>query len=243
MSTIDTKERILVWTRTERAGDIVTIDKTEGDFTLFTDGTKCYTNIIGEEFFMEAKSLEMAESMAIPFKGPSDTPVAPKGPDGPQPTAKVDGELNVMLEMLKKISAKNTITMPLELNVPSKEVYQSRPEKVPYPSNAIKYGHYGKIMEDMVKAATEFKEGEEKQKLVKHIANLLKTSYLQWNRDSVNDNLIIKQLEELSSGKLTIDADQFRETNDILRTFKKKKSNNSKNYSKNKNRRKDYGGF
>ncbi len=123
MSTIDTKERILVWTRTERAGDIVTIDKTEGDFTLFTDGTKCYTNIIGEEFFMEAKSLEMAESMAIPFKGPSDTPVAPKGPDGPQPTAKVDGELNVMLEMLKKISAKNTITMPLELNVPSKEVY------------------------------------------------------------------------------------------------------------------------
>jgi hypothetical protein len=28
-----------------------------------------------------------------------------------------------MLEMLKKISAKNTITMPLELKVPSKEVY------------------------------------------------------------------------------------------------------------------------
>ena len=79
--------------------------------------------------------------------------------------------------------------------------------------------------------------------MVKHIANLLKTSYLQWNRDSVNDNLIIKQLVELSNGKLTIDAGQFRETNDILRTFKKKKSNNSKNYSKNKNRRKDYGGF
>ena len=123
MSTTDTKERILVWTKTERAGDIVTIDKTEGDFTLFTDGTRCYTNIIGEEFFMDAKSLEQAESMAIPFKGPSNTPVAPKGPDGPQPTAKVDGELNVMLEMLKKISAKNTITMPLELKVPSKEVY------------------------------------------------------------------------------------------------------------------------
>ena len=95
----------------------------------------------------------------------------------------------------------------------------------------------------MVRAATDFKEGEEKQKLIKHIANLLKTSYLQWNRDSVNDNLIVKQLEELSNGKLTIDTDQFRETSDIIRNFKKKKSNNSKNYSKNKNRRKDYGGF
>ena len=94
----------------------------------------------------------------------------------------------------------------------------------------------------MVKAATEFKEGEEKQKLVKHIANLLKTSYLQWNRDTVNDNLIVKQLEELSEGKLSIETDQFRETSDIVRGFKKKKSNN-KNYSKNKNRRKDYGRF
>ena len=38
-------------------------------------------------------------------------------------TTQSNGELNVMLEMLKKISAKNTIKMPLELNVPSKEVY------------------------------------------------------------------------------------------------------------------------
>jgi hypothetical protein len=124
MSTTDTKERILVWTKTERAGDIVTVDKIDGDFTLFTDGTRCYTNIIGEEFFMEAKTEQHANQLAVPFKGPSNTPVAPKkGPDGPQPTAKVNGELNVMLEMLKKISAKNTITMPLELKVPSKEVY------------------------------------------------------------------------------------------------------------------------
>ncbi len=152
-------------------------------------------------------------------------------------------------EHLQKLWSHLHIISNFELNVdspfelPTKENYQSRPDDVPYPSNAIKYGHYGKIMEDMVKAATEFKEGEEKQKLVKHIANLLKTSYLQWNRDSVNDQLIIKQLEELSNGKLTITADQFRETSDILRTFKKKKNNNNKNYSKNKNRRKDYGGF
>lgn len=152
-------------------------------------------------------------------------------------------------EHLQKLWAHLHIISNFELDIespyelPTKENYQSRPEKVPYPSNAIKYGHYGKIMEDMVKAATDFKEGEEKQKLVKHIANLLKTSYLQWNRDSVNDNLIIKQLEELSEGKLTIAVDQFRDTSDIVRTFKKKKSNNSKNYSKNKNRRKDYGGF
>ena len=86
-------------------------------------------------------------------------------------------------------------------------------------------------MEDMVKAASELKEGDDKEKLVRHIANLLKTSYLQWNRDSVNDNLIIKQLEELSDGKLTINTEELRDTNDIVRSFKKEKTNN-KNYSK-----------
>jgi TRAP-type uncharacterized transport system substrate-binding protein len=97
-------------------------------------------------------------------------------------------------------------------------------------------------MEDMVKAATELKEGHDKTKLVKHIANLLKTSYLQWNRDSVHDSLIIKQLEDLSGGKLTITAEQLRDTNDIVKSFKKKKTTN-KNYSKNKPRRKYNGSF
>ena len=124
---------------------------------------------------------------------------------------------------------------------PKIDQYKSRPESVPYPSNDIKYGQYGKIMEDMIKAAAELEDSENRSKLVKHIANLLKTSYLQWNRDSVSDSLIIKQLEELSNGKLTVSSDDLRETNDIVRGFKKKKT--SKNYSKNKNRRKDHGRF
>ena len=125
---------------------------------------------------------------------------------------------------------------------PEKESYQSKPDEVPYPKNDIRFKHYGKIMEDMVKSASELSEGEDKEKLVKHIANLLKTSYLQWNRDSVNDSLIIKQLEKLSVGKLTISDDKLRDTSDIVRTFKKKKSNN-KNYTKNKPRRKYHGSF
>ena len=64
MSTTDTKERILVWTKTERAGDIVTVDKIDGDFTLFTDGTRCYTNIIGEEL-LHFKSVENKETIDL----------------------------------------------------------------------------------------------------------------------------------------------------------------------------------
>ena len=69
--------------------------------------------------------------------------------------------------------------------------FNSKPDKVSYPKNDIKYGHYGKIMENLIDAAVAYPEGEEKKNLTIHIANLLKTSYLLWNRDTVADVVII----------------------------------------------------
>lgn len=112
-----TKVKTYVWAKTERAGEVVTVEGTDGQFTIFTDGTKCATNLIGE-LLMEARDEQNAKNLA---KGLTTAITEPQR--DPEPTAKPAGEVNVMLEMLKKISAKNTISMPLELNVPSKEVY------------------------------------------------------------------------------------------------------------------------
>ena len=113
------KAKTYVWVKTERAGDTVTVKETEGQFTVFTDGTKCATSLIGE-MLMEARDEANAASLAKSFKTVKE--VATK-PVTETKTTQPTGELNVMLEMLKKISAKNTITMHLELNVPSKDVY------------------------------------------------------------------------------------------------------------------------
>ena len=83
----------------------------------------------------------------------------------------------------------------------------------------------------------EQEEGEEKKNLTIHIANLLKTSYLLWNRDTVADVVIIKNLEQLSNGKLTVSGDDLRDTTDILKQYKKKKTNNNAKHHKHKNRR------
>ena len=102
----------------------------------------------------------------------------------------------------------------------------SKPDEVPYPSNRIKYGHYGKIIEDLIKEASNYPEGKDKEEITKHVANLLKTSYLFWNRDSVNDNLIVKHLEEFSDGKLTIDISKLTDTSEILRHIKPQRNLN-----------------
>ena len=119
-----TKPKVYVWAKTERAGDIVTVDGVEGIFTTFTDGTKCATNLINE-MLLEAKDETNAERLAQSFNAATVTePQRDPEPVVETKTTQPTGEVDVMLEMLKKISAKNTISMPLELNVPSKEVYE-----------------------------------------------------------------------------------------------------------------------
>ena len=131
--------------------------------------------------------------------------------------------------------------------IPSKESFNSKPEKVEYPRKKIKYGHYGKVLEEMITAAVTYPEGDEKKYLTLRIANLLKTSYLLWNRDTVNDNTIVKQLEELSGGKLSVNASELQGTADILRLMRsnsvpkdvtvltrKRSNNNRSNNSKGK---------
>ena len=58
----------------------------------------------------------------------------------------------------------------------------------------------------MIEEVCKMTDNELKEKLIVAIANQMKKSYVNWNRDSVEDKLIIKQLEKLSNGQLTLAA-------------------------------------
>lgn len=91
---------------------------------------------------------------------------------------------------------------------PEPSQFEEPPERIAYPKRAFKYGHYGKILEGLIKKASEYPEGEEKDILTLMIANQMKKHYLLWNRDTVEDNVITKQLGELSNGKLALKEGQ-----------------------------------
>jgi hypothetical protein len=96
---------------------------------------------------------------------------------------------------------------------PTAETFQTKPDRVLYPSNDIRYKHYGKTVERIIAKGREMPNGDEKNALVEQIANLMKRSYLTWNRDSVNDEVILKQLQELSKGELVLtDPSALRST-------------------------------
>jgi RNase H-fold protein (predicted Holliday junction resolvase) len=126
---------------------------------------------------------------------------------------------------------------------PEKETIHRKPERLHYSENHIRFKHYGKHLEKMIKYAAALEDGPEKNELALMIANQMKRSYLNWNRDSVSDKMILKQLHELSDGKLNLGEDvQLIGTGEILagnRSNKKKK--NTQNKGNNNGRKKKYG--
>jgi hypothetical protein len=107
---------------------------------------------------------------------------------------------------------------------PSQEVLLFSHKQIKYQQGNIRYRHYGKNIELMIDKAVTFDEGPEKEALIKTIANHLKKSYLNWNRNSVDDDVILKNLAELSGNRLQLSEEhKLSHTNEILARNKKKK--------------------
>ena len=94
----------------------------------------------------------------------------------------------------------------------------------------IKFRHYGKNLELIIEKTIMYEEGPEKEALIKTIANHMKKSYLNWNRESVTDEQILENLQTLSDNKLNINPEtKLHNTGDILARNKKKKHNGRQN--------------
>lgn len=79
--------------------------------------------------------------------------------------------------------------------------------KSEYKKAGIRVRSYGRYLDQMIQTVTEYPDGPEKVQLTKDIANQMKKLYLTWNRDTVEDSVIISQLYQLSGGKLTLPED------------------------------------
>ncbi|MFV8225954.1 DUF4290 domain-containing protein [Christiangramia aquimixticola] len=114
---------------------------------------------------------------------------------------------------------------------PTREMLMERPDMLEYPENNPKYRFYGNNIKRMIDEAKDQEEGDFKDALVLTIANHMKKSYLNWNRDTVDDEVIFEHLRDLSGGKINLknaDEDLTQASELIKGTAPKKK------YTKNK---------
>jgi hypothetical protein len=116
--------------------------------------------------------------------------------------------------------------------IPKKEELQERPESLNYPQNFPKYRFYGNNIKRMIDVANSWEEGDKKEALVITIANHMKKCFLNWNKDTVEDDVIFNHLYELSEGKLNL-KDSEEQLLDAMTILKNKKTYGQKKHQKN----------
>ena len=122
---------------------------------------------------------------------------------------------------------------------PDREILERKPDSLEYPQNFPKYRFYGNNIKTMIDVANTWEEGELKEALIYSIANHMKKCFLNWNKDTVDDNVIFNHLYELSDGKINLKntEEDLSDSTSLLRTKKKysTSTNTKKTYKKNTN--------
>jgi len=126
--------------------------------------------------------------------------------------------------------------------IPTEEMLNVRPEPLKYPQNFPKYRFYGNNIKTMIDVANTWEQGEMKEALQYTIANHMKKSFLNWNKDTVEDSVIFGHLFELSDGKIDLRGgkEDLSDSTSLLKTQRKftthKKPQKKTNHHRNRKR-------
>lgn len=112
--------------------------------------------------------------------------------------------------------------------LPTRELLQQRPEKLPYPQMRPKYRFYGNNVLRMIEKCIEIEDVNERNALITLTANQMKKGYLEFNKDKVEDDVIFEHLEELSKGKIKVDPEVIKlaKTGNLLKTIENDSNKN-----------------
>ncbi len=121
---------------------------------------------------------------------------------------------------------------------PQKEVLEQKPDRLTYPQRNPKYRFYGNNIKSMINVAVNWEDGDLKNALVYNIANHMKKCFLNWNKDTVQDEVILNHLVELSDNKLKVKEEDLplTDASEFLK-IRSKNGNGSKNNHKQRNKR------
>lgn len=87
---------------------------------------------------------------------------------------------------------------------PEPEIFETAPVPIPMKDLPIKATHYGRNIERIINLLCKLPEGEEKDEMIRSLAIYMRQQYLIWNKDSVADETIFKDIERLSDYRIKV---------------------------------------
>jgi hypothetical protein len=129
--------------------------------------------------------------------------------------------------------------------VPEREILFKKPLKVDYPQSQVRFKHYGKNIEKLVKEALKKEDPQEREDAIIYLGKLMKTFYANWNKEPLDDSVILKDIQEMSGGALKMTIEKVREDNLFEKLYKDRKKgtiNKQENTQRGGGRRHEGGG-
>jgi hypothetical protein len=119
---------------------------------------------------------------------------------------------------------------------PPIDTLNKKPMKMHYPQSDVRFKHYGKNIESLVKEALTKDTPEEREEAVIYLGKLMKTFYSAWNKESLDDSVILKDIKSMSEGKLSMNLDKVREDNLFEKLYRDKSKPRSNNNDRDRDR-------
>jgi hypothetical protein len=108
--------------------------------------------------------------------------------------------------------------------IPDPATVFKKPMRMEYPQSDVRYKHYGKNIEHLVKEAVKKESPEDRKDAAIYLGKLMKTFYGNWNKETLDDSVIVRDLKNMSGGQLSVDIDKVREDNLFEKLYREKKN-------------------
>jgi hypothetical protein len=109
--------------------------------------------------------------------------------------------------------------------IPDPATVFKKPMRMEYPQSDVRYKHYGLNIERLVKEAVKKESPEDRKDAAIYLGKLMKTFYGNWNKETLDDSVIVRDLKNMSGGQLSVDIDKVREDNLFEKLYREKKTN------------------
>lgn len=94
---------------------------------------------------------------------------------------------------------------------PQPEMLSKKPDKVPFRASEVRFRHYGRNLELLIKKAAELEDQEEREAALIYIGKMMKSFHAIWNKENAEDSTILNNIRILSNHKLDFDIERIRQ--------------------------------
>ncbi len=125
---------------------------------------------------------------------------------------------------------------------PESSILSKKPKPLVYHNYKVRYKHYGRNVELLIDEAIKMEDGDDKQQAIIYIATLMKTFHMTWNKQNVDDKVILDNVAKMSDNKLVLNLEDEKIKDNLVleplyREKNKPKPRRNQSTNRNQNRR------